>query len=72
MAKCSWQRFMTLGGAKTWKKLRPIRDHLQRGPWRGLGSALEIYWGLAFRNVNREEEGLQDDGVHFALDMRLF
>jgi len=32
----------------------------------------ELYWGHAFRNVNTEEEGLQDDGIHFALDMRLF
>ncbi|MGH8614237.1 MAG: ShlB/FhaC/HecB family hemolysin secretion/activation protein [Gammaproteobacteria bacterium] len=32
----------------------------------------ELYWGHAFRNVNAEEEGLQDDGIHFALDMRLF
>ncbi|MGH8653563.1 MAG: ShlB/FhaC/HecB family hemolysin secretion/activation protein [Gammaproteobacteria bacterium] len=32
----------------------------------------EIYWGFALRNVNTEEEGLQDDGIHFASDMRLF
>jgi len=32
----------------------------------------EIYWGFAFRNVNTEEEGLQDNGMHFALDVRLF
>lgn len=31
-----------------------------------------LYWGFAFRNVNTEEEGLQDNGIHFALDVGLF
>ncbi|MGH8487517.1 MAG: ShlB/FhaC/HecB family hemolysin secretion/activation protein [Gammaproteobacteria bacterium] len=32
----------------------------------------ELYWGFAFRDVNADEEGLQDNGIHFALDVGLF
>ncbi len=32
----------------------------------------ELYWGFAFRKVNTEEKGLQDHGIHFALDVALF
>ena len=32
----------------------------------------ELYWGFAFRNVNTAEQGLQDNGIHFALDVGLF
>lgn len=60
-----------------WKNLR-----LTPGPSRARGWACagirtrnihgELYWGYAFRNVNTEEKGLQDHGIHFALDVALF
>ncbi len=31
-----------------------------------------LYWGFAFRNVNTSEQGLQDDGIHFSMDVGLF
>jgi hemolysin activation/secretion protein len=33
----------------------------------------ELYWGIALREVDEQgEEDLQDSGIHFALDIRLF
>jgi hemolysin activation/secretion protein len=31
-----------------------------------------IYWGIAFRDIDYSEKDLQDSGVHFQIDWRLF
>ncbi len=32
----------------------------------------EIYWGYGFREIEHEEEDLQDEGVHFRVDWQVF